>query len=42
VFEHAAFRPEDSEQRLILYSPLCEEDIPAKLARLLETADVAA
>jgi transcriptional regulator with XRE-family HTH domain len=42
VFEHAAFRPEDSDQRLILYSPLCEEDTPAKLARLLETAELAA
>jgi transcriptional regulator with XRE-family HTH domain len=42
VFEHAAFRPEGSDQRLILYSPLSEEDTPAKLARLLETAELAA
>jgi transcriptional regulator with XRE-family HTH domain len=42
VFEHAAFRHEVSDQRLILYSPLAEEDTPAKLARLLEdTAAVA-
>jgi transcriptional regulator with XRE-family HTH domain len=37
LFEHAAFHPTDyPEQRLILYSPLAEEDTPAKLARLLE------
>jgi hypothetical protein len=42
VFEHAAFRHEVSDQRLILYSPLSEEDTPAKLARLLETAELAA
>jgi PAS domain-containing protein len=36
VFEHAAFRHEVSDQRLILYSPLHEEDTPAKLAGLLE------
>jgi transcriptional regulator with XRE-family HTH domain len=36
-FEHAVFHPTDSpEQRLILYSPLADEDTPAKLARLLE------
>jgi transcriptional regulator with XRE-family HTH domain len=37
VFEHAVFHPTESpEQRLILYSPLPDEDTPAKLARLLE------
>jgi transcriptional regulator with XRE-family HTH domain len=37
VFEHAVFRhAEFDEQRLILYSPACEEDTPAKLERLLE------
>lgn len=36
VFEHAAFRHELSDQRLILYSPLSEQDTPAKLAGLLE------
>ena len=36
VFEHAVFRPGDSlEQRLVLFSPLPEEDTPAKLAHLL-------
>jgi transcriptional regulator with XRE-family HTH domain len=36
VFEHAVFNPQDTpEQRMILYSPLPEEDTPAKLARLL-------
>jgi transcription regulator MmyB-like protein len=42
VFEHAAFRPEADNQRLILFSPLAEEDTPAKLARLLEGADAPA
>jgi transcriptional regulator with XRE-family HTH domain len=37
VFEHAVFHPAESpEQRLALYSPLPDEDTPAKLARLLE------
>jgi hypothetical protein len=37
VFEHAVFNPAESpDQRMILYSPLPEEDTPAKLARLLE------
>jgi hypothetical protein len=36
VFEHAVFNPQDApEQRLILYSPLPDEDTPAKLAQLL-------
>jgi transcriptional regulator with XRE-family HTH domain len=36
VFEHAVFRHDEAtEQRLVLYSPLAEEDTPAKLARLL-------
>lgn len=35
VFEHAAFRHEISDQRVILYSPLPDEDTPGKLARLL-------
>jgi transcriptional regulator with XRE-family HTH domain len=37
VFEHAVFNPaETPEQRLALYSPLPDEDTPAKLARLLD------
>ncbi|HEX4011138.1 MAG TPA: helix-turn-helix transcriptional regulator [Solirubrobacteraceae bacterium] len=37
-FEHAVFNPQDDpEQRLILYSPVAEEDTQAKLARLLAT-----
>jgi transcriptional regulator with XRE-family HTH domain len=37
VFEHAVFNPaEVPDQRLILYSPLPDEDTPAKLDRLLE------
>jgi transcriptional regulator with XRE-family HTH domain len=37
LFEHAVFHPTESpEQRLILYSPLPDEDTPAKLAQLLE------
>ena len=36
LFEHALFRHgENPEQRLLLYSPLPEEDTPAKLERLL-------
>jgi transcriptional regulator with XRE-family HTH domain len=36
VFEHAVFNPQESpEQRLVLYSPLPEDETPAKLARLL-------
>jgi transcriptional regulator with XRE-family HTH domain len=36
LFEHAVFHPQETpEQRMILYSPLPEEDTPAKLARLL-------
>jgi transcriptional regulator with XRE-family HTH domain len=36
VFSHAVFHPSEApEQRLILYSPLPDEDTPAKLARLL-------
>jgi transcriptional regulator with XRE-family HTH domain len=37
IFEHAVFSPLDvPEQRLALYTPLQEEDTPAKLARLLQ------
>jgi hypothetical protein len=37
VFEHAVFHPVDApEQRLILYTPVAEQDTPAKLAELLE------
>ncbi len=37
VFDHAVFRHGDlGQQRLILYSPSCEQDTRAKLARLLE------
>jgi transcriptional regulator with XRE-family HTH domain len=36
VFEHAVFHPADApEQRLALFSPLPDEDTPAKIARLL-------
>jgi hypothetical protein len=36
LFEHAVFNPQETpEQRMILYSPLPDEDTPAKLARLL-------
>jgi transcriptional regulator with XRE-family HTH domain len=36
VFEHAVFNPQESpEQRLILYSPLAEDDTPAKLAQIV-------
>lgn len=42
VFEHAAFRHEPSDQRLVLYSPLCEDDTPRKLAELLEPVGAAA
>ncbi len=36
LFEHAVFNPQEAlEQRMVLYSPLPEEDTPAKLARLL-------
>jgi transcriptional regulator with XRE-family HTH domain len=39
VFEHAVFNPvEAPEQRLILYSPVPEEDTSAKLERLLKHA----
>ena len=42
VFEHAAFRHEATDQRLALYSPVAEEDTPAKLAELLQADLVAA
>ncbi|MFL5864533.1 MAG: helix-turn-helix transcriptional regulator [Solirubrobacteraceae bacterium] len=36
LFEHAVFHPQETpEQRMILYSPLPEEDTVAKLAQLL-------
>jgi PAS domain-containing protein len=36
-FEHAVFlHAEVPEQRLVLYSPVCEDDTPAKLAQLLD------
>jgi transcriptional regulator with XRE-family HTH domain len=35
-FEHAVFNPQETpEQRMILYTPLPDEDTPAKLAQLL-------
>ncbi len=38
LFEHAVFNPQETpQQRLILYSPLPDEDTPAKLRRLLAT-----
>ena len=37
MFDHAVFQHgESGEQRLVLYSPSCEHDTRAKLARLLE------
>jgi hypothetical protein len=37
VFEHAIFNPQEApEQRLALYSPLPDEETPAKLAQLLD------
>jgi len=37
VFEHAVFRPaEQPEQRVAMFSPLPDEETPAKLAALLE------
>ena len=37
MFDHAVFHHgEAGEQRLIVYSPSCEHDTRAKLARLLE------
>jgi transcriptional regulator with XRE-family HTH domain len=37
IFEHAVFHPAEApEQRLVLYTPLPEQDTPAKLAALLE------
>jgi len=42
VFDHAVFRHGDlGEQRLIIYSPACEQDTRAKLAQLLEDAAAA-
>jgi hypothetical protein len=36
LFEHAVFHPQDTpEQRMILYSPLPDEDTQGKLATLL-------
>jgi transcriptional regulator with XRE-family HTH domain len=36
MFEHAVFNPQDNpEQRMILYSPMPDEDTPSKLAQLL-------
>jgi hypothetical protein len=41
AFDHAVFNHGDTgEQRLILYSPACEHDTRAKLARLLEDESV--
>lgn len=38
LFEHAVFNPQETpEQRMVLYSPLPDEDTPAKLAQLLDT-----
>jgi transcriptional regulator with XRE-family HTH domain len=38
VFEHASFNPtETPDQRLVLYTPVPEQDTPAKLARLLSS-----
>jgi transcriptional regulator with XRE-family HTH domain len=37
VFEHAVFNPAEApEQRLILYTPVAEENTPAKLEQLLD------
>jgi hypothetical protein len=36
VFEHASFNPtETPDQRLVLYTPVPEQNTPAKLTRLL-------
>ena len=43
VFEHAVFTPEEaSGQRMILYSPVPEEDTPRKLTRLIDGYEGAA
>jgi transcriptional regulator with XRE-family HTH domain len=43
LFEHAAFKHiEHDDQRLILYTPLPDEDTPAKMRRLLERRSSAA
>jgi PAS domain-containing protein len=37
VFDHAVFsHGEAGDQRLVMYSPACEQDTPAKLAQLLQ------
>jgi transcriptional regulator with XRE-family HTH domain len=42
LFEHAAFKhAERTEQRLILYTPLPDEDTPAKMERLLRAGPAA-
>jgi transcriptional regulator with XRE-family HTH domain len=39
VFEMAVFTPQEyPDQRLVLYSPVPDEDTPAKLARLMESS----
>jgi hypothetical protein len=39
VFEMAVFNPQEyPDQRLVLYSPVPDEDTPAKLARLMESS----
>jgi transcriptional regulator with XRE-family HTH domain len=43
VFHHGVFRHgELSDQRLVLYSPACEDDTPAKLAQLVGSEEPAA
>jgi hypothetical protein len=40
VFEHAVFNPAEApDQRLVLYSPVAEDNTPAKLAELMETVN---
>jgi transcriptional regulator with XRE-family HTH domain len=41
VFDHAVFRAEAADHRLILYTPVCQHDTPDKLAQLLEDDDTA-
>jgi hypothetical protein len=40
VFEHAVFNPAEApDQRLVLYSPVAEDNTPAKVAELMKGVD---
>ncbi|MGH2873641.1 MAG: helix-turn-helix transcriptional regulator [Solirubrobacteraceae bacterium] len=42
VFEHAVFNPQEAiEQRMVLYTPLPEQDTPRKLTALLQASQAA-